>query len=240
MRNGRRRPLAHGVALAFVAWTSACERAPEHAAGSKPIGTSASDSSSPTRTTIAAPTTSASSTNALPAPSASTSVSPAASAWPAGTGAITLAWVLHPVVLRGATTARHVDVVARAGSITRSVSTDVQATTMFVMEMQPRCTHAPRARAIAELFMNGGGNFRLSAERPKPEWLEVYANESADGLCVDDAGHDADCPVARTLLARWEVPRDARIVEAFEEIARDDTDAGPATGAARRRTLECP
>src|SRR5262249_15425859 len=109
------------------------------------------------------------------------------------------------------------------------------------MEMQSRCTHAPRPRgAIAELFMNGGGNYRVTAERPQPDVLEVYENQSADGLCVDDAGRDIDCPVTRSLLARWEVPHDAQIVEAFEEIARDDTDAGPATGPARRIARECP
>ncbi|MFO0613497.1 MAG: hypothetical protein U0414_12950 [Polyangiaceae bacterium] len=230
--------------LLLIAGTGAC---------AAPGSDGAPSGSAPPRTTIllnAAPTSAGTSSgvardvsSAAPI-TASLSGAPAAAAppapwWPADTKEITLSWVMHPPVdIPGAGyMGELVEVVAAAGSARRSVPIEVQATIMFYMESQSDCdpqrrkTRSPSI--VTELFMNGTGNFLGTVERTATG-VDVYSNESADGLC-DDSPARRPCPVHRKLLGSIPLPDGVPIWVRFVRVEKK---GGPGPGF-REVPLSC-
>lgn len=146
--------------------------------------------------------------------------------WPAGVKEITVSWVLHPAswLATGGSSAL-LEVTAVAGKAHRTVRIQVHSTVMFMMYGQPDCDPNERRRRgreiVSQIYMNGGGNFMGSIERTATG-VDVYTNESSDGLC-DDSPARKPCPVDRKLVGSIPLPEGVTLrvrfvrVEALED-----------------------
>lgn len=136
-------------------------------------------------------------------------------AWPAGVKKMRLTWVLYPVVMRNndSVPVRHVELVLRANEVARRLGTDVIGTVSYTTQMQPDCRR-PRGEVIesAQLFLNGGGNTELIADRRGDE-LWLTESTSADGLC-----EPGPCPSTNTLLGRMSLPAGVVFEERFHVV----------------------
>ncbi|HEY8087292.1 MAG TPA: hypothetical protein VIF09_05595 [Polyangiaceae bacterium] len=125
--------------------------------------------------------------------------------WPTGVKKMRLTWVLYPVVSRDndPAPARRVELVVRANAVARRLATEVTGSVGYLTSMQPDCQRLPgEAIKSARLFLNGGGNTELIADRHGDElWLSV--STSSDGLCEPDP-----CPSTDTLVGRMSLPAD--------------------------------
>lgn len=169
----------------------------------------------------AVPSASAVSESAAPTESAAPS---STDWWPAETKEISVSWVLHPPQLLPniPQLVRHVEVTALAGRAHKTVAMDVRSTYFFMMYGQPDCDpkwRRERGRSIvSQLFMNGGGNFLGSVERT-PTGIDVYTNDSADGIC-DDSPARKPCPVDRKLIGSIPLPEGVTLRVRFVEVQR--------------------
>jgi hypothetical protein len=136
-------------------------------------------------------------------------------AWPAGVKKMRLTWVLYPVVFRNnnSVPVRRVELVIRAGDVARRLSTDVIGSVSYITQMQPDCQR-PRGEVIksARLYLNGGGNTELIADR-RGEELWLSESDSSDGLCEPDP-----CPSTDTVLGRMSLPADVVLEERFHIV----------------------
>jgi hypothetical protein len=136
-------------------------------------------------------------------------------AWPAGVKKMRLTWVLYPVVSRNndSVPVRRIELVLRAGDVARRLSTEVIGSVSYITQMQPDCQR-PRGEVIksARLFLNGGGNTEIIADR-RGEELRLSESDSSDGLC--DPG---PCPSTDTVLGRVSLPADVVFEERFHVV----------------------
>jgi hypothetical protein len=150
-------------------------------------------------------------------------------AWPAGMKKMRLTWVLYPVVFRKDEPApvRRVELVIRAGDVVRRLGAEVVGSVSYLTQMQPDCQR-PRGEAIksARLFLNGGGNTELVADR-RGEELWLSESDSSDGLCEPDP-----CPSTDRVLGRMSLPADVVLEERFHVVdgPSDEHDEPCATG----------
>lgn len=151
-------------------------------------------------------------------------------AWPDATKQISLTWAVHPASEVKGTSyyGRHIDLVARAGQVTRVIPIDATISITWGIDMQDQCRGGSygNASTVAELYMNGGGNLWYTAERRDDGALDVFENTSTDGLCTDDRGREEPCPIGRKLVGTLEAPVGARFTERFVEVEREETDGG--------------
>jgi hypothetical protein len=125
------------------------------------------------------------------------------SPWPSGTKTMLLTWVLYPVVFRNNVPVRQVELVIRAGAISRRLRTEVLTTVTYGLGMQTLCSRPPHeVFKSASISFNGGGNAVLIADRHGDElWLSE--NDGTDGLCEPDP-----CPTTTTTMGRMPLPAD--------------------------------
>jgi hypothetical protein len=133
--------------------------------------------------------------------------------WPAGVKSMRLTWVIYPAVMRNDVPTRRIELVVRAGDVARRLGTQIVGTIGYAIAMQPDCQVARDGGVrSAQLFLNGGGNMTLSAQRHDAElWLSE--DTSADGLC--DPG---PCPSTATTIGRMTVPPDVLFDERFHVV----------------------
>jgi hypothetical protein len=140
--------------------------------------------------------------------------------WPAGTKKMRLTWVVYATVMRNNLPTRRIELVIRAGDVVRRLSTEARGSVFYATVMQPDCSRTPGQIKDARLYMNGGGNTELVADRHGEElWLSE--EDSSDGLC-----DPSPCPVVSTLLGRMAVPSEVTFDERFHivESAGDEHD----------------
>jgi hypothetical protein len=125
------------------------------------------------------------------------------SLWPSGTKTMLLTWVLYPVVLRNNVPVRLVELVIRAGAVSRRLRTEVMTTVTYALGMQSLCSRRPHeVFKSASISFNGGGNAVLIADRHGDElWLSE--DDGTDGLC-----EPGPCPTTNTMIGRMPLPAD--------------------------------
>jgi hypothetical protein len=165
--------------------------------------------------------------DAAPAPPTASGATGSTPPWPAGTKTITLTWLLHPGSTELGPAQRHVDLVARAGSVQHVISIDARFSISFNPAQQPLCGRIQYPpNTVAELAMNGGGTLWYTVEREQPSALHVYEHTESDGLCTDKKDRPLPCPIATRHIATLDVPAEAKFKERFASVVRVDAGAG--------------